>query len=680
MSTTRGGQITFHNIRMWWQVNVTTIKYVNVISALLGLLTTYLLSSANTLTGAYYYTLFWLFNKFGLSHGRSVVVEWEGQRYSSTLGKQLQNPTLAQCHQEFLQALFVGLLVYVIASTVLFILINNWFKKKGQEQSEDNHIRGFKLAEPKEVTAELKKKKKLSNFALDGHRLFVDMFEVKHLMIDGTTGAGKSVAIRKLLRWIRARGDKAIIYDKGCDFVSKFYDPHKDVILNPFDERCAAWNIWSDAQEAPDFESLAAALIPQHGEGDPFWVDSARTIFAATAYQMMIDEKHECTVENLLHLILTSELSTLGEHLKGTEASSLVSKSIEKTAISIKSVLATYIKSLRYLHGLDEKSPQGQRKRPPFSITDWVQDETQQGFLFLSSNARQHTSLRPLISMWLAIASNAILGMEPDEDRRIWVIIDEMPTLHKLPELTHIISEVRKFGGCYLLGLQSYAQLETTYGHNAARVIFDLLNTRFFFRAPSKAMATVASDDLGEQEIDISRENISYGANALRDGVSLGHQNKTRPVVSPAEIQGLDDLECYLRTPNSMLITKLQLKYDRMSNIQPSFIKRTIPGGQEMERLDQDLIYHELIALHQLDEAQRNQILNIQQSTYENEEEQKQTRQTQKEALSKNPDKPAPPSKGAQNQQLAEETQSDLQRETEEASITQQAETGEMYD
>ncbi|MCR9819775.1 type IV conjugative transfer system coupling protein TraD [Vibrio parahaemolyticus] len=678
MSTTRGGQITFHNIRMWWQVNVTTIKYVNIVSGLLGVLATWLIASANTLTGTYYYTLFWLFNKLGFSLDRNVVVEWEGQRYSSTLGKQLENPTLAQCHQEFLQALFIGVLVYVIASTVLFVLINNWFKKKGQEQSEDNHIRGFQLAEPKEVTAELKKKKKLSPFALDGHKLFVSQFEVKHLLIDGTTGAGKSVAIRKLLRWIRERGDKAIIYDKGCDFVSKFYDPHKDVILNPFDERCAAWDIWSDAKDAPEFESLAAALIPQHGEGDPFWVDSARTIFSATAYQMMLDDKHECSIENLLHIILTSELSTLGEHLKGTEASSLVSKSIEKTAISIKSVLATYIKSLRYLHGLDEKDAQGNRKRAPFSITDWVQDESQQGFLFLSSNARQHTALRPLISMWLAIASNAILGMEPDEDRRIWVIIDEMPTLHKLPELTHIISEVRKFGGCYLLGLQSYAQLETTYGRNAARVIFDLLNTRFFFRAPSKAMATVASDDLGEQEIDISRENISYGANALRDGVSLGHQNKTRPVVSPAEIQGLDDLECYLRTPNSMLITKLQLRYDRMSNIQPSFMKRNIPGGKEMERIDQALVFHELIALHELDETQRNRLLAIQQSTYENEAEQQQARENQKQTLTKAPKQEASDNQ-SQNQQLADNTQSELQRETEEASITQH-DAGEMYD
>ncbi|MDK9783745.1 type IV conjugative transfer system coupling protein TraD [Vibrio sp. B172a] len=679
MSTTRGGQITFHNIRMWWQVNVTIIKYVNVISLLLGMFATWLIASANTLTGTYYYTLFWLFNKLGFSLKRNVVVEWEGQRYSSTLGKQLENPTLAQSHQEFLQAVFVGILIYVIASSILFVVINNWFKKKGKEQSEDNHIRGFRLASPSEVTAELKRKKKLSPFALDGHRLFVDSFEVKHLLIDGTTGAGKSVAIRKLLRWIRERGDKAIIYDKGCDFVSKFYDPHKDIILNPFDERCAAWDIWSDAKDAPEFESLAAALIPQHGEGDPFWVDSARTIFAATAYQMMLSDEYECSIENLLHIILTSELATLGEHLKGTEASSLVSKSIEKTAISIKSVLATYIKSLRYLHGLDEKDTNGLRKRAAFSITDWVQDESQQGFLFLSSNARQHTALRPLISMWLAIASNAILGMEPDEDRRIWVIIDEMPTLHKLPELTHIISEVRKFGGCYLLGIQSYAQLETTYGRNAARVIFDLLNTRYFFRAPSKDMATIASDDLGEQEIDISRENISYGANALRDGVSLGHQNKTRPVVSPAEIQGLDDLECYLRTPNSMLITKLQLKYDRMSNIQPSFLKRNIPGGQEIERLDQALIFHELIALHELDETQRNRLLAIQQSTYENEEEQQQARESQKQTMSKAPKKEASYDKTTLNQQLAEDTQAQLHRETEEASITQ-LDAGEIAD
>jgi type IV secretory pathway TraG/TraD family ATPase VirD4 len=131
--------------------------------------------------------------------------------------------------------------------------------------------------------------------------------------------------------------------------------------------------------------------------------------------------------------------------------------------------------------------------------------------------------------MWLAIVSNAILGLEADEDRRIWVLMDEMPSLHKLPELGSITAEVRKFGGCYLIGIQSYAQLLKTYGKNAADEMFDLLNTRFFFRAPSAQMAQISSKDLGEQEVDISKENVSYGANTLRDGVSLGHQTVTRP-------------------------------------------------------------------------------------------------------------------------------------------------------
>ncbi|MFS1963304.1 type IV secretion system DNA-binding domain-containing protein [Vibrio lentus] len=49
---------------------------------------------------------------------------------------------------------------------------------------------------------------------------------------------------------------EAIIYDKGCVFTSKFYRPETDVILNPFDARCANWDVWCDAKDAPDFEIM----------------------------------------------------------------------------------------------------------------------------------------------------------------------------------------------------------------------------------------------------------------------------------------------------------------------------------------------------------------------------------------------------------------------------------------
>ncbi|GLO64175.1 conjugal transfer protein TraD [Vibrio sp. MACH09] len=632
---TRGGQITFHSIRMFFQVHNKLAKYIMYAVVIFTLLLTSLRIPDNALSAVYYTFRNVLYHRFGMPEDAEVTTFWEGKRYISTLSQQLNNTELNKLYDIVIHQAQISFLISVLAGLLLFVAVTRYFKKLGEKKSEDKHIRGFQLSDPqtlnKDLKARAKKKKKqgvgngqLSKFKIDGNQLFKMNFEVQHLLYDGTTGSGKSVAIRKIVRWIRQRGDKAILYDKGCTFVDKFYDAEQDVILNPFDARCANWDIWCDAKEAPDFENMASALIPQHGEGDPFWVDSARTIFSSTGYRMKDDNQGKRTTERLLNLMLTSELETLGTYLKGTESASLVSDKIQKTAISIKSVLATYIKSLRFLDGLDASDDEGNPERKKFSITDWIQDDNERGFLFLSSNARQHASLRPLISSWLAIASNAILGLDENPNRRIWVIMDEMPSLHKLPELGSIISEVRKFGGCYLIGIQSYAQLKKTYGNNAAEEMFDLLNTRFYFRAPSSNMAKISSQDLGEQEIELSKENISYGANELRDGVSLGHETKTRAVVSASEIQALDDLECYLRVPGSSYITKLDLIYDNMRSITPGFIRRDFTPSKGMLEAYEKAVYFETVAPSQaLSETDRNKLKSIQASQFESEEEMK---------------------------------------------------------
>ncbi|MFA0486769.1 MULTISPECIES: type IV conjugative transfer system coupling protein TraD [Vibrio] len=631
---TRGGQITFHSIRMFFQVN-NTLVYTAIWSviALTGVLT-WLRAPDNAFWSVFYYWRNHIYASFGHNLNSEVTTFWSGKRYVGTLASQLENTQLISLYDDVIRQAQINFLIAICIAFAILMLAMSFFKRQGEKQSEDFHVRGFQYAEPKVLTNDLKKRAKklkrqgvgngrISDFKVDGLALFKREFEVQHMLIDGTTGAGKSVMLRKLLRWIRKRGDKAIIYDKGCTFTSKFFDPSQDTLLNPFDERCANWDVWCDAKDAPDFENIANALIPQHGEGDPFWVDSARTIFSSAAYRMSKDNK-PCSTARLLSLILTSELEALGNFLQGTESASLVSKDIKKTAISIKSVLATYIKSLRFLDGLDEKDGQGQPKRKPFSITAWVQDDKQKGFLFLSSNAQQHASLRPLISTWLAIASNAILGLKADEDRRIWVIMDEMPSLHKLPELDNIISEVRKFGGCYVIGLQSYAQLVKTYGKNTADVIFDLLNSRFYFRAPSAQMAQISSKDLGEQEVDVSRENISYGANALRDGVSIGHQTVTRPVVSSSEIQAMDDLQCYLRVPGSSFITQLELHFDKMRDVTPAFIKREHTLSPAMIKAYQEAVYCECVAPGLfLSEEERNALSTRQSEQFDTAEEMK---------------------------------------------------------
>lgn len=223
----------------------------------------------------------------------------------------------------------------------------------------------------------------------------------------------------------------------------------------------------------------------------------------------------------------------------------LVEEKIEKTAISIRAVLTNYVKAIRYLQGIEHNGE-------PFTIRDWmrgVREDQKNGWLFISSNADTHASLKPVISMWLSIAIRGLLAMGENRNRRVWFFCDELPTLHKLPDLVEILPEARKFGGCYVFGIQSYAQLEDIYGEKAAATLFDVMNTRAFFRSPSHKIAEFAAGEIGEKEHLKASEQYSYGADPVRDGVSTGKDMERQTLVSYSDIQSLPDLTCYVTLP-----------------------------------------------------------------------------------------------------------------------------------
>jgi type IV conjugative transfer system coupling protein TraD len=401
--------------------------------------------------------------------------------------------------------------------------------------------------------------------------------ELQHILVHGTTGTGKSTVIKELLDHIRRRGERAIVYDKSCSLVSHFYQSKQDKLLNPLDQRGADWNIWRECRDKTDYENLAAALIPMTATAqDPFWVNAARTIFAAAASRL-----HQHTNPRILPLLktlLTANVGQLQELLKGTEAESLMSEKTEKTAISIKSVLATYLKSLCYIRDVHN----------PFSIRQWIHDDQAKQWLFISSTGDRHESLKPLISAWLDIAINALLSLPENPERRIWVILDELGSLQQLPYLTSALAEARKFGGCFVIGVQSAAQLAKTYGFEGGREISSLLNTRFIFRAPDPEIAQWSSRNLGETLIEEVREGISYGANTIRDGVSIQKIEVQKPVVSPSEILQLNNLVCYVRVPGAYPITQLHMEPFNRKASEDGFILRPFepdPLLREIEKL-----------------------------------------------------------------------------------------------
>lgn len=570
---TRGGQIFLHNIRMLNQV----ISKVGLICLFLFVVSSVLLTWYFSTEYQRYLCLQYFTARFNL-----LVADAAKQNFINPNGAITKVFSEQIVHAQFVQAALQEMITAVVkALTISFILkmivfssIYYWLKNRGKIQSENNHVKGDHILSC-DLTKKLIIKDNDQSDLILGNLPLIKNTETAHVFFHGTTGTGKSNAIKELLDQIRKRGDRAIIYDKSCSFLEEFFNPQKDVLLNPLDERGREWDLWLECRDSADFDSLAAAQIPMPlSTQDPFWVNAARTIFSAAAFEMRND--FERSIVKLLCYLLTADLNQIQKYLKGTEAEVLVSDKAEKTAISIKSVLATYLKSLKYVKDGENS----------FSIRQWIQNDKARNWLFITSLGDRHETLKPLISSWIDIAVNALLSLEPNSKRRIWLILDELTSLQPLPYLTQTLSESRKFGGCVVIGIQNYAQLAKLYGQDGAREISSLLNTRFMFRQPDPEMAKWSATNFGESIIDEVREGISYGANTMRDGISVNRAEARKPLISYSEIMSLANLNAYVRLPGKYPITLVDFIFKERKKPNIGLLNRIL-DEDKLKKVDQ---------------------------------------------------------------------------------------------
>ena len=373
--------------------------------------------------------------------------------------------------------------------------------------------------------------------------------------------------ISDLVAQIRERGERCVIYDKMGSYTRSFFDPERDVLMNPLDARAPRWSPFYEARSARDFDMMAAALIPQQKDTvDPFWVTAARQLFSNGAGVLWERGVKENKV--LVDHLLKTDLTALAQAMEGTVAQSIVDPENPKTALSVRAMLTANLSAMELLPDTGT----------PFSIRDWIGKEDGGGFLFLTSRGDQHASLRGLISTWLEIAVNAMLSLAQDGGRRIWVVLDELPTLHQVPSLQPGLAESRQFGGCFVLGVQVISALRDLYGRNGAETISGLCGTRVVLAAPDRDTAQWSADSLGRSEVEEVAEGFSYGANTIRDGVSLTPRRELRALALASEIMRLENLSGYLRFPGPLPVATIRLDYVDRPEAAARFVPRDGAG------------------------------------------------------------------------------------------------------
>lgn len=574
----RGGQTLIHFLRMLHQTLKRYFKTVLGIYALSsGILGYWLTSPLDRYMGFKYYFCKLQAEYLNLKESNANLTLPNGQTVAVS-NQAIVNSPLMQKHAETLyNNLLLGAVIAGAIAIVAAFLLYRYLVNRGKTEAEDEHVRGAELTESESLKLLAGIKVQQSGFpsriSLGGIPLQRGQ-ENSGIMLSGSPGVGKSTAIRDILRQLRKQNRKAVIYDISGEFVKRFYRPGIDIILNPFDARSHSWDVWCEGRHEMDYDRHAKAAIPESHDGDPFWILSAQLLFSSIAQQL--GTRHEVPeMEHLMHIILRMSADQIAHVVADTDARNVINVDADKLASSVRAIITAYTRNLKYF---------AKCKGPRFSFRDWARDEEDRSFVFITVRDDMKAALKSPMTMLIESAQSAILSLEPDPDRLIGVIADEIATLNPIPSVPDFAATGRKFGGLMVIGLQSPSQMSKLYGEEGAKALFDILGTFAAFRINGIDGAKWSARQLGDREIDSANENTSFGANDVRDAVNVNHTTKEGDLLLASQITELNDLECYLKLGRGLPVSKVKFPPDNMKKVAEGIVEAEFLVKSELKQ------------------------------------------------------------------------------------------------
>jgi type IV secretory pathway TraG/TraD family ATPase VirD4 len=458
--------------------------------------------------------------------------------------------------------LLVVALLLSCAAYVLAPYLYRRFTKRAHEMMNTRHMRGMQLIPHTDILESIKDE--TPGKLRFGPITLPVKFETRHAFIAGVTGAGKTVCINQTIANLRP-DSKVIIYDFKGDYLAQWYDPERDIIINPLDSRTTGWSIFNEVKYKHDVISVAKSLFPLPPEGkDPFWANSAAAIFRGIFTALV--EKGCQSNKDILALATSS-----GEDIRdacastpdGAVGASHLENPEDKQA---RAILSNFVGNLGWL----EFAVDGD-----FSIKDWIK-RPGGGFIFLSGRPELEDTLRPMYGLFLDLFGKSLLSQPDDSERRIYFIMDELANIQKLPTLTRLLTAGRSKGAVVIIGVQDFAGVKSIYGPTETTTIYNCCGTTLALNLKDPDTISYMGNTFGKREVSKNKETHSMGVENGRDGISESRDDKLEDVVLGGEIGGLLTFEGYLKIPDHNP-TQIKLEYEdvnRMPAIHEPFILR----------------------------------------------------------------------------------------------------------
>jgi type IV secretory pathway TraG/TraD family ATPase VirD4 len=381
--------------------------------------------------------------------------------------------------------------------------------------------------------------------------------ECKHFKLIGTTGTGKTTAIRELLGSAIARGDRAVFADPDAGYLEHFYDRYRgDIVLNPFESQSVKWDLFAEIKNSFDVDQLANGLIPNCDDPSAReWRSYARTFLAAIIRRCHFSGG--ANAADLWRLLMVASAEELRPAVAGTPAQPFLDPDNARMFGSIRSVAGSAMAAFEYIQN---------QRATLFSVREWVKNRTYPSMLFIPYRAGQIAALRSMIATWMHLAIFEAMS-QPQGDQRLWFVVDELDALGAIAGLKDALARLRKFGCRCVLGVQSLSQVTSTYGGEAQTIIENCGNSLILRCSASENGGTsqFASRLIGEREVlrrQISRgkdRESAFSSRGARRSHSITDHHVTETAVLASELEQLPDLRGYLKTASSATWWKVNL-------------------------------------------------------------------------------------------------------------------------
>lgn len=148
----------------------------------------------------------------------------------------------------------------------------------------------------------------------------------------------------------------------------------------------------------------------------------------------------------------------------------------------------------------------------------------------------------------IELISNFILSQPTNRQRRIWFVIDELPSLGKLSALPELLAEGRGYGVAMVLAIQNFSQLLKHYDKDDAHNLAGQCASLVALRTSDPQTADYLTKRFGKQirkEVQTNQSLSKGKAGSFSQGQS--EQIAERAAVSETELSSLPDLQAFFK-------------------------------------------------------------------------------------------------------------------------------------